>query len=459
MTALVLDLGLTALLGLGFSALGSLLVRPRRADACAWSTCFLAGAATCAALLFPLSLVFPGRGLTAAAVLPGAAVAVVLGRRLRRSTTPRAPRQGERDRRRLASLALLAAIAAAAVAFAVLDLRQRLLWDGFQIWSSKAHVLVVAGGLDRSWYPEDGYDRRLLAYPPLVPMMEALLARLRGGFDFDGMKPVFLLFYGSLLASTYGAARSRLSERAALVTTLVVALLPELSSGSAAGGYADMPQAAVVAATVAAAFRKEDARALPWMIGALTVVKSEGLLLAAIACAAVGAFWASQGLRRARALVLEHRRGIAVAGTFVAIRFAHLAWLALDDLSFRNLGEPGSLAETQRRLLHVGRICVEAMLDVSRWGVLWPAFAAAGLYLLLRGDRRERCLAAAVGLGLAGVSAIFLQTNWSVELHVAQAMPRLLAQLAPAAVLAVMFAAGRARTESSGPAYDRREAW
>ncbi len=451
MTIPWLDLGFAALLVCAFAALGVLLLRRWPRDAFGWNASFLAGAATCAAALFPLSVALPGTALAATGVVLGVALVAVAGWRLRKAPADTLPRRPAA--KNALSVTLFVAVAAVAMVYVVLDLRYRFFWDGFQIWASKAQMLSVGGDLSRSWYAGESYDRRLLAYPPLVPMLEALFARLRGAFDFDALKPVFLVFYLSLLVSTYAAARSRLSEPAALLATLVVSLVPGLSTAYAAGGYADLPLAAVVAGAVAAAFRAEDARALPWTIGAMTVVKNEGLLLAAAACLAVAAFWILPGVRSAAARAVGHWRGITVVGAFVAVRFAYLAWLRDADTTFRSLLAPGSLAESRRRILHVARISVESMLDVSQWGVLWPAFAIAGIFLLARGCARERCLAAAVALGLAADSAIFLQTNWPLELHVAQAMPRLLSQLSPAAVLAVMFAAARA-LRGARPSYD-----
>ncbi len=445
------ELLLTILLGLGFAALGALLLRPRAPDAFAWNECFLAGAAACAALLFPLSLLLRGRALVGTAIVLGAALAVGAGKRIARTPRPVPPR-GPATAGSPASVLALAGIASVVLAFAALSFRYPLWWDGFQVWASKAQRLFVEGGLGRSWYAGDDYDRRLLNYPPLVPLLEALLALLRGGFDFDRLKPVFLLFHTSLLLSTYAAARTRLSRPPALLATLLVALIPALSDRSAAGGYADMPQAALVAATVAAAFRGDGARALPWMIGGLTVVKNEGLILAVIACLAVAASWTDAGWKNGGRRALEHGRGIAIVAGFFVARLGYLAWLRIEDPNFRTLATADSLEEARRRVLHVGRLSVESMLDLSRWGLLWPAVGAAVVYLLWRGATRERCLAGAVGLAVAAYVAIFLETNWPLELHVRQALPRLLAQLAPAAVLVVMFAAGRARANPHSPA-------
>jgi len=450
----VAELLLTALIGLGFAAFGAILVRPRAFDIAVWNECFLAGAAACAALLFPLSLLLTGRALVASAVLLAAALAVRVGRRVGRHAPPIpiASRPPEAPAGRIAAV-LLAGIAFVALAFAALNFRYPLGWDGFQVWASKAQRIFVEGGLGRSWYAGDDYDRRLLIYPPLVPLTEALLSLLRGSFDFERLKPIFFLFHASLLVSTFTAARTRLTRPLALFATLLVALVPALSDRSAAGGYADMPQAAFVAATIAAAFRDEDSRALPWMIGGFTVVKNEGLILTSIASAAVAASWIAAFGRGAGRRALSCGRAIATVAGFAAVRVAYLAWLRIEDPNFRRIATRDSLAEALRRLPEVGRLCAASMLEVPRYGALWPGFFLAAVYLLWRGDSRERCLAGASALALAAYCAIFLETNWSLEVHVRQAMPRLLAQLAPAAILVVMFAAVRA----TGPAFGLSE--
>jgi hypothetical protein len=114
--------------------------------------------------------------------------------------------------------------------------------------------------------------------------------------------------------------------------------------------------------------------------------------------------------------------GILESGSLVAylalVVLFHLAWLRIDDPNFRSIATRESLAEALRRLPRVGQLCAESMFDILRWGLLWPAFAVAVAYLLRRGGARERCLAASTGLAVGAYGAIFLETNWSLELHV-----------------------------------------
>jgi hypothetical protein len=77
------------------------------------------------------------------------------------------------------------------------------------------------------------------------------------------------------------------------------------------------------------------------------------------------------------------------------------------------------------------------MLSPRRWGLLWPAFGLAAFVLARRGSAPERGLALATALSAALFAMIFLFTTWPLDLHIDQAYPRLLAQLSPAAVVAV----------------------
>src|SRR6187549_1865540 len=91
-----------------------------------------------------------------------------------------------------------------------------------------------------------------------------------------------------------------------------------------------MPQAAVVAAVVAAAMRS-DAAALPWLLGALTTVKPEGMILALIAAVAIAAATRLRGIRLG---------AVAAIAAFVAVRVAYLRWTGVreDTYLFRSVG-------------------------------------------------------------------------------------------------------------------------
>jgi hypothetical protein len=448
-TSVGIGLVLAALLVAGFASVGELVLRRRSRGLEAWNESFLVGAAVAAAALFPLSLLFRRATL---AIVMGALAAALLTVALRGVVRREPSRPREAPAADPLSRALLAGIVAAAAAFAALDLRYNLFWDGLLIWGSKAQVLFHEGFLGRAWYPDDAYELRHLTYPPLVPLNEALLAALEGRFDFDALKPVFLPFFFSLPVSIYAAVRGRGSRRLAMAAALMVALVPPLVSRHAAGGYADLPEAAFVAAAAGAAFRRGDdgAAALPWLVGGLTTVKAEGTVLAAIAAVAI------LGCRLAEPAAPPGRRrrwsGAAIVAGFVAVRLAYVRWLAVPDPVYVPL-DAAHLREALARLPRVLRLCLVKTLSPRRWGLLWPGFALGGGLLLARGTAREKALVGFVAAAVVVLALPFLFTTWPLEVQIDQAYPRLLEQIAPAGIVAVALAARRALEPESAVGY------
>lgn len=429
------DVLLAMLIAAGFAAVGDVIRRRGSRDLADWNISLVSGMGVCAALFFPLSLLAPRRALDLTLFFMGGCAAWRIWRRARggAARTPAAATSVARDPLPLLPLTLAAM---AALSFIALDFRYNLLWDGFAAWASKGQRLFVDGGLSRSWYPGEAWDARYLAYPPLVPLFEALVGRVRGRFDFDGLKPIFVVFHLSLATSVFFAVRARASSRLAAWATAIVLLIPELSTSWAAGAYADMPQAAVAAAVVAGAMRR-DGRALPLLIGALTTVKPEGLVLAGLAStAAAWSVWLAGADDRLRVLA----RAASVVIGFMALRIAYIRWTGVPEDVYRF----DDLRLALSRVPEVARLCLPRLLDPRAWGLLWPAFAAAALILRKRGSAEERALAAAAAAGVAAMTVPFLFSIWPLAIHVEQAYARLLAQLAPAAVVSTVL--GYART-------------
>ena len=446
-------IALTVLLAGGFAAVGEVMLRRRSEGVLGWNESFLVGAGTCAAALFPISLVLGRRALDALLILVGLCLAARVVARVRdrssRGRRPALPRLAWMD------ALLVAAIVLTAAAFTILSFRYTFSWDGFQIYASKAKRLFHEGGLTQQWFAEDSYDRRLLEYPPLVAMYEAMLARLRGSFDFDQFKPIFPLFYFSIVVSTFAAVRQRTSLRVALVTALLVGLLPEIATAQAAGGSSDMPLAAFVAGTVAACLRRESRRAVPFLIGSLTAVKNEGTILAIVASGAILWYWygsgnrTSGGLRPFRKRVKAHAAGIAVVAAYLVSRLAFLRWLDVHDPTYGPINA-ANLERAVERLGLVVRVCLRLALDPAVWGVLWPLALIASLVLWARGAKSERALAGALWSAIGAYTAILLFTNWDVELQAVQAYHRLLSHLAPAALVAIALSYWRMRRTFDG---------
>lgn len=446
--------------GAALAGLGALVLGRRPRGVAGWNEAFFVGGALAAALLFPFSLVLGPFALLALATgvaatgVPGLVVAC-----LRPSVGGPAQAAG---RPGTLEVLLGAWIALAFVAFSVANFRYHLLWDGLHIWATKAMLLVDDGCLSPVLWGGGGLEGRVgrvAAYPPFVPLLEAFVATVRGSFDFDAVKPVFILFYASLLVGTWSAGQSLGGRRAGLLAAALVAALPPLSTRWAAGGYADMPQAAALVALAGALLRCEDAgpawrRPAPWLLGAVVSVKSEGTILALVALGGCfGAAALAGGVRGVARVVRREAGGFVVAAAFLAQRFAYSRWTsAFKDLEHRSVNAE-SLVAAIGRVPEVARLVLAEMSDVPKWGFLWPALAAASALLLVRGDAPRRALTLATLAAVALYSSTFLFTNWPVAVHVATALDRILSQLAPAAVLVVVAAL---LPRSAGSA-DRRE--
>jgi hypothetical protein len=441
-------LAITVLLTAAFASAGELLLGRRSSSLGAWNESFLTGAGVAGALLFPLSLLFHHAALRIELGLLGIGLVAAVARALGAGPPADAAIQRRFD---AVDLLLLLGVLAAAGAFIALDLRYNLFWDGLLIWASKAQVLFHEGFVGRAWYPDDRYELRHLTYPPLVPLFEALLTQIQGRFDFDAVKPVFIPFYLSLPISAYAAARSVASRRLAMASALMLAIVPLLVTREAAGGYADMPQAAFVAGVVSAAFRRsKDRAALPWILGGLTTVKAEGTILVTIASAVILTAWLAD--RELRPPVRRGWRAALVVAAFLALRVVFVRWLAVSDLGYVPLNA-ANLHQAIGRIPRVLHLCLVKALSPRRWGLLWPCFGLATAVLLARGTAREKALAAAAAVAAVAMTVPFLLTAWPLELQIDQAYPRLLGQVAPAAVAVVLFGYVRALATSGGMRY------
>jgi hypothetical protein len=452
MTNVLLGTLTAGMLAFGFACVGETLLGRSSRNLSGWNESFLIGTGACAALLFPLSLLAPHGALDVELGLLLVSICAVAWRRYRssREAGPE-PGDGSADLEAAAddgvAILLLAAIATLALFFAALNLWSGHTWDSVQVWGTKAQLLFVEGGLPRQWFPEEAYDSRLLAYPPMISLVEAAFSRLRGSFDFDSLKLIFPYFYLSMLVGTYAAARTQCSRRWSLGCVLLVALLPELTTGAAAGGYVDMPLAAFVAAMVAACLRHGGTRSgwrspLPWLIGAMTTVKQEGMILALLACGGIFLFWAFERPRRLGARVRSGWSGAAVVLAFIAARVGYVRWTGVHDGTWGPLDAEHRIRALQGLRL-VASLGLRFLLAPGKWGLFWPTFFLAGGLMLAWRQTRPALLALAVAAAIVIEASVFLFTNWDIELHMEGAYSRLLAQLVPAAAVVIVAAASR----------------
>ncbi|HUF17395.1 MAG TPA: hypothetical protein VMS12_05050 [Thermoanaerobaculia bacterium] len=427
-----------------FAAAGELvLFRPSRSAPDLFES-FAVGSGMAAALLFPLSLAAGKNALALTFVLLLMGVVASIALRFRFWRLSRSEAVARIDCRDPLSIIFLLLAAGATICFALLNWRMAYQWDGFQIWATLAQMLFVEGRVAPERFPEALYIGAKIRYPQLLPLYEALVAFPHGTFDFDRLKPLFLVFFSGMLVMTYTAVRRIGSSRLALAATALVGLLPALSTGTAIGGYADMPLAFFVVSLTAAVVSERSTAsrtsAVPWLIGALCFVKDEGLILAAIAVAMTGLYWlmtrkSHKLLRR----IADNWPAILISGSMILTRLAYLRWIDYQDNNYLRVSRE-TIPVAMARVPEVLSLGLQHLFEPRMWGLFWPAFFVGFIAVLRQGGHRERMLAISVFLAICVFHVIFLFTNWEVELHVQQALPRLLAQIAPAAAVVMAMA-------------------
>jgi hypothetical protein len=418
-----------------------------------WNMAFLVGLSLTSTVFFPLSWLFKSKALNMTAVgliLIGIASAVrrVIAGRGGVSQSAHASASAVQG---MAPKLLLALLMLVVAQFAVQNYRLVYLWDGYQIWATKALVLFHRGAMtqnvltphepDLVAFPNccDGAER-VAAYPQTVPLFEALVVRFEGQFNWEALKAIFPFFFVSLLISTFEASLAFVRPVAALAACLLLAFVPAVSAHETVGGYADMPEAALLAGVLAALFLGGDVgspsyrQPAPWVLGGLLLVKSEGAILLGVACAAIALVWASRGWRDFLDALRRYSGAITVVATCAVLRALYLEWMDTKDLTYGPIDKL-HLVHAYQRLWQVPEVCAHYMLDRSEWGVFWPVFFLAVPIVLWKGAARERALTCGALAVIAAYNAIFYFTNWTFRLHIEQAYTRLLVQLAPAAAL------------------------
>ena len=322
---------------------GDLVTNTRANSLVSWNRSFVVGLSFATAILFPLSLLFPGHALAAVAV-----PLVTAGCwRLYTSFQEDAARcwAGARaffQEKDLLAGGIFIVAAVLAIQFIVQNALRADSSDGYQIWSTKALVLYHRGSMTSDLLIPGDYDR-VNAYPYMVSLYEALLSLLRGEFVFDGTKPVFAFFFVSMLASTYQAACGMTSRRVALGATALLASIPSLATQRNVEGFADMPQACLVAAVAAAFFSKEFRPQtafrdpLPWLCVGLLLVKNEGTMLFVILCSVIAIFWFLGGPSSFLQHCRVYWRSIMIVIFGITLRLWMIEWVGGHDTEFSPL--------------------------------------------------------------------------------------------------------------------------
>ncbi len=338
-------------------------------------------------------------------------------------------------------------IAVSIVVVAVICLRSAFVWDGILIWEAKARIAFLNhGALPASYFSDGSRTWSHLDYPLLLPLTEAWIYSWLGDCDQTWIKLVSPFFYAAALAFLHtGMMRSIRSARAGSILALSFFFLPYSCFGDwgLPQGYADFPLA--VAYLGAAIYLNEflqknstaSASRFALLSGILPWIKGEGIIL-----------WFS--LLFIAALTMRRRLlnccWIALPGLLV-----WLGWkVALHRLHV--VTDPTFMPVTFTTLLHnvhripeIGLRLGAHLINWKQWSLLWCGFAAVGiLFLIEKHSPHRRTLVtyfAAVGIPMFIDAGIFLFSGWPTPdqylRHLATALPRLLFQLAPLAMLTV----------------------
>ena len=339
---------------------------------------------------------------------------------------------------------LVAALVAQAVFIIWWTPRLALGWDGLMIWEFKARLAVQNGGaipaayfadVDRAWSHPN--------YPLGLAGLETWLQLCLGHVDQAWLRlpgPLYYFAGAALIAA--GTRRLGGTRRTGLIAAVAFFFVPYLFAGvwGVLAGYADFPLGVLfLAALIHLPRQREspgDAR-LCAMLAALCVwEKSEGrfLWLTLVGLAA----FTLLPRRRWRAWI-----AMALPGAILLLAFA--AFLATRHSVVETTYLPATFANVLAHADRFGPILSRLAREFGNfesWGLLWPGTGLALLALALRGAYRSAFeFAATLLFPLTAYLFAFVLTSWSdFGWHMELALPRLLLQLAPAAVMIMALA-------------------
>jgi len=309
-------------------------------------------------------------------------------------------------------------------------------------WGLKAKRYHLAGGIDWAWLADPLALTEHPDYPSLVPGLYAATAHLRGYFDERALLAWSVVFFALCVLAARRAlaagAGGRAVRRAGLA--LVAAALATFGVGYEMAGSADWLLAlavlAALPALLAPGHAAEPAAGGDPAAGDLEVglaaalaagAKIEGVALAALLVAArlarpggpAGGPWRGR-LRRLPRLALPPA---LVVGPWLAGNLRH------------GLFQPDNTGSWDAaRIEVVARAVVEALGTAEWYGLPWLLLALPALLAV----RRTRAAGAVVALQLAFYLGVYLTAPVDTRLYVLSSFPRLLFQLLPGLLVALV---------------------
>lgn len=308
--------------------------------------------------------------------------------------------------------------------------------DAYTIWLYKAKVIAGLGALPLDpaapFYQAGSYTN----YPPLVPLIAAWPALCAGQWS-EGLEALtWILFYASLIGAVGGALASIGCSRRAIIAAYLAGSIPLACMHVYRPGYADLPLACFVAATVGSLLRwRKLGRVTDFVLAVAfastaACTKREGIGYAVLTLLVYGvagaAFW-------------QHapRRACLLAAVALAVGASITAWVV-------DFGDQGRAMTTIR---YHPEVWAALMRHGLAWLSLGPAVAVLGAMLL--GCMVRACLRSGIAPGtgaaawltagvLAFVAGIFVLTDEARFALNDQTPSRLFLQGLPAMMLAWM---------------------
>ncbi|MGH9148538.1 MAG: hypothetical protein ACRD1Q_17645 [Vicinamibacterales bacterium] len=415
-----------------------------------WAFAFLLGTGSVSLLVWWLSPVFVYvRAVWTVTIAILTIVTAALFVKSRRSISPLVFMRGERWT--IPARALAVALITLCVWVLIVSLVTPLGWDGLINFEFKARIGFLnepSGVIPVSYFADDSRTWSNQKYPLLVPAAEGWLYQWVGEPNQAAIKPLFPLFYLSLVALVYGAVRKELSRTWALAACLGFALIPAfpVGPGGATTGYADLPLAAIVFGAVVstrAALRPgaRDHMALAAVLSALAAwTKMEGLCLAACLAGSVILARLVSDSRpvddppiSTRLVVLLIVAPLVLIGPWWG--FCQV-FQAVPNGAFMSVTAANVTANLSRLPMVAGLMSQE-FLRAGRWAALWPAFAIM-VALCFRQLRRPSDCVVTVMVVAPLLIYMFMYTlsSWpDLNEHISTSLPRLLLPLAAIAWL------------------------
>jgi hypothetical protein len=313
-------------------------------------------------------------------------------------------------------------------------------WDAWAIWLFKAQAFASDGGVTPFLARAAEFNAQP-SYPLLVPLCAAFLLRLGGDQLAKAISP---LFFFVLLGSFYNLARRFASRPVALVFTALLANLHMVNiTAFELAGYADTTLSVYLLLGAGHLYawyrddRKQDLYLCAAFAGLAAWTKNEGLFFFA-----------------AVAVLILARRPREWAPVAASAGITILPWVILR----RVYGVPGPdlwTGSLNWSNLWPGLQSFGQAFDLGRYNLtFWLVMAGLALYRRLGLDHRWLLLPGLVVWQLAGLLGAYLAGRNDLQWWIGTSLDRILAQVAPLALLASAAVAGGLR--GPAPALPRR---